>query len=87
MNPDIQNLQNQIDVLQKKINNLSSSSTIDRNVETALRERLGLPSPNFTGTFTYVSDVVLNNLGGGSYSMTKTIKTLTFIQGVLISNV
>ena len=87
MNPDIQQLQNQVNDLQKKNDNLSSSSTIDRNVETALRERLGLPSPNFTGTFTYVSDVVLNNLGGGNWSITKTIKTLTFIQGVLISNV
>ena len=87
MNPDIQQLQSQIDALQKKLDNLSSPSTIDRNIETALRERLGLPNPNFTGTFTYVSNVVLNNLGGGSYSLTKTTKTLTFNSGILISNV
>lgn len=40
MNPDIQFLQKQIDDLQKKINQFSNSSTIDRNVETAFGERL-----------------------------------------------
>jgi len=37
---ELQSFQSQIDALQKKLNNLYSSSTIDRNVETALTERL-----------------------------------------------
>jgi len=84
---DLIQLQKQIDELTQKFNQLSNSSQIPRNIETAFRERLGFPSPNFTGTFTYVSDVVLNNLGGGNYSLTKTTKTLTFNSGLLILNV
>ena len=38
---NIQQLYMELDELKKKFNSLSSSSTIDRNVETALRERLG----------------------------------------------
>lgn len=36
-----------------------------------------------TVVITYVSNVVLNNLGGGNYSLTKTTKTLTFTNGEL----
>lgn len=37
-------IQQQLDALQKQINNLSNSSTISRNIETAFRERLNAPT-------------------------------------------
>ena len=41
MQPNIQQLNQRIDDLEKKLALFDRSSTIDRNVETALRERLG----------------------------------------------
>jgi hypothetical protein len=35
---------------------------------------------------TYVSNVVLNNLGGGNYTLTKTTKTMTFVNGILTTS-
>ena len=49
MPPNLQQLQQQIDELKQKIENLYRSSTIDRNVETALIERLGNTFPSATG--------------------------------------
>lgn len=37
-------IQQQLDSLQKQINNLSISSSIPRNIETAFRERLNAPT-------------------------------------------
>lgn len=48
MNPDIQQLYIQVDGLKQEIGRLYSSSTLDRNLETALRERLNNPQI-FTG--------------------------------------
>lgn len=42
MNPEIQQLYTELNNLKQKIDQLYRSSTIDRNVETALIERLGL---------------------------------------------
>lgn len=42
MNPEIQQLYAELANLKQKIDNLSHSSTIDRNIETALTERFGL---------------------------------------------
>lgn len=73
-----------IDTLQNEIDNLKKSSGIPRDIETAFRERLGLDGQDVV--ITYVSNVVLNDLGGGSYSLTKTTKTMTFSKGILISS-
>lgn len=51
MNPDLQKLYDELAILKKKIDNFSQSSTIDRNVETALTERLAL-STKIIGTGT-----------------------------------
>lgn len=42
MNPQIEQLYKELDTLKQKIDNFYRSSTIDRNVETAFVERLGL---------------------------------------------
>lgn len=42
MNPDIQQLNKRIEEIEMKIEKLYRSSTIDRNIETAFLERLGL---------------------------------------------
>lgn len=52
MNQDIQFIQKQIDGLQRQLDSLKSSSTIDRNVETAFIERLGTISVSGTSTAT-----------------------------------
>lgn len=39
-----------------------------------------------TVVITYVSNVVLNNLGGGTYTLTKTTGTLTFTNGILTAS-
>lgn len=53
MNPDIQQLYTELNNLKQKIDNFSMSSSIDRNVETAFIERLGLGNAvNGTGTTT-----------------------------------
>lgn len=46
MQTDIQQLQIQLNDLQRKIDNFYNSSTIDRNVETALTERFGFDKTN-----------------------------------------
>lgn len=53
MPPNLQQLQKQLDAMQKQIDSLSNSSTIDRNVETAFIERLKSSffiAPTGTGT-------------------------------------
>lgn len=52
MNPDIQELLKKIDELEKKINNLYRSSSIERPVETAFVERLNVTQVVGTGTAT-----------------------------------
>lgn len=61
MHPEIQFLQKQIDDLQKKINQFSNSSTIERNVETAFTERLGATFLATTGTGTAPTQSVAVN--------------------------
>lgn len=46
----------------------------------------GKPVSGENATITYVSNVVLNNLGGGSYSITVTTKTMTFTGGKLTAH-
>ena len=50
MNPDLKQLNDRIEKLEKLVGNLSRSSSIDRNVETAFTERLSNAFPNITGT-------------------------------------
>ena len=65
----------QLNKLQETVDNISRSSTIPRDIETALSERLGL-SKGLSGTkIYYVSDT-----SGGAVT-----RMLTFTNGILTS--
>lgn len=72
MDPAIQQLQKQIDDLRQQMNNLYRSSSIDRNVETALIERLGLSNiaSVVIGTGTEVSTTQNIGLTGNPQTIT-----------------
>ncbi len=67
MNPDIQQLNKRIEELEQKIAKFYRSSDIDRNVETAFRERLNMPQI-FTGivvpaiTPIHLGDIYINTV-------------------------
>ena len=78
---DIQALQQKIKELETKLNQLSQSSTIPRNVETALRERLGIQLGS-TAIITYVASLTQDGI---TKVVTPVTKTLTFTNGYLTS--
>lgn len=67
MNPDIQQLQMQVNELSKKLDLLNNSATIPVNIERALRERLNNPRI-YTGivapatTPNHVGDIFINTV-------------------------
>ncbi len=84
---DIQALQQQIQSLTEKVEQLSKSSAIPRNVETAFRERLGIASllTNTVGSTTVITYVSGVSQDGATKLITVTTKTLTFTTGLLTS--
>ena len=68
MNPDLKQLNDRIEKLEKLVGNLSHSSSIDRNVETAFTERLGNTFPKATG---------LGSASTQSITINTTPKTIT----------
>jgi len=72
MNPDIKQLHKEVEMLNQKLNKFYRSSDIDRNVETALRERLNTPQI-FTGivapavTPIHIGDIFINTVGAKVY--------------------
>jgi len=83
MNEQITQLQNQINILQTKIDNLERSSAIPRQVETALRERLGSINPkNSTGA------VAVTAIGGAAaFNLPNTTGTIQIVSNGKIYNV
>jgi len=75
MNQDIQQLQKEIDGLTAKVDNLYQSSSIDRNIETAFRERLNPPTI-YTGivapatTPTQIGSIFINTVLAKVYMAT-----------------
>jgi len=61
MNPDLKQLYDELETLKQKIDNFYRSSSIDRNVQTALVERLGDNFPTVIGTSTAPTQSVAVN--------------------------
>ena len=73
---DLITLQKNIDELKKRLDQLSSSSDIPRNVETAFKERLGL---SVSSTSTIISGVVTTDNSGAATITDSRIKSTSSI--------
>jgi len=91
MNPQLQQLQKQIEDIQKQIQQFYRSSSIDRNVETAFKERLffglkGILYGDGSSTLTAITPLAgtkvyyVSDSNGGLIT-----RKLTFQNGILIS--
>lgn len=91
MQTDLQQLQMQVDAIQKKIDNLYRSSSLERPVENSIRERFfanlnGIIISNTSGILTAITPLIgtkvyyVSDTSGGAVT-----RKLTFKNGVLIS--